>query len=57
MSKIVNKEDSQERGASMVEYAILVALVVIISIAAVKLMGQTVSQTYSTTATTLDNNL
>lgn len=55
MSKIIENEDSSERGASLVEYAILIALIVIISIAAVRLLGQTVSQTYSDTANTLDS--
>lgn len=58
MSKIIKKENvSEERGTAMVEYAILVALIVIISLVAVRIMGQTISTTYSTTADSLDSNL
>ena len=45
--------DKKEKGASMVEYALLVALIAIIAIVAVRVMGQTVSKQFSTIASTL----
>lgn len=36
-----------ERGASMVEYALLLALIAIIAIGALTLLGQTVSDNFS----------
>jgi len=38
---------TEERGASLVEYALLVALIAIVCIAAVTLLGQTVQEPYS----------
>lgn len=37
----------KERGASLVEYGLLVALIAVICIAAVKLLGSNVSQSFS----------
>lgn len=48
--KTMNQESPQcsdERGASMVEYALLVVLIAIIAFAAVQLAGNTLSETYS----------
>ncbi len=42
-----------ERGASMVEYALLVVLIAIIAIVAISLAGQNVSKAFSTTAASL----
>jgi pilus assembly protein Flp/PilA len=39
-----------ERGASLVEYALLVALIAVICIVAVTLLGNTASSTFSDTA-------
>ncbi len=36
-----------ERGASMVEYALLVALIAIVAIAALRTLGETVSENFS----------
>ena len=36
-----------ERGAAMVEYALLVALIAIVAIAALRLLGNTVSANFS----------
>ena len=43
-------EKKSERGASLVEYALLVALIAVIAIAAVRILGQNVSQQFSTIA-------
>jgi pilus assembly protein Flp/PilA len=44
------KLSSQESGASLVEYALLIALIAVIAIVAVRSLGQTVSQQFSRTA-------
>jgi pilus assembly protein Flp/PilA len=44
-----------EKGASMVEYALLVVLIAIIAIIAVSLAGQGVSKGFSTIAASLTN--
>jgi len=44
-----------ERGASMVEYALLVVLIAIIAIIAVTIAGEQVSEAFSTIAQTLSN--
>ncbi len=43
----------EEEGATMVEYALMVALIAIIAIVAVTLVGNAVSQTFSDVANTL----
>jgi pilus assembly protein Flp/PilA len=43
----------EDQGASMVEYALLVALIAIIAFVAVQLAGDTLSGTYSEIATNL----
>jgi pilus assembly protein Flp/PilA len=43
-----------EKGASMVEYALLVVLIAIIALVAISLAGQEVSETFSTIANSLD---
>jgi pilus assembly protein Flp/PilA len=48
-SRIVREEE----GASMVEYALLVALIAIIAIVAVTLVGKAVSTSFSDVATSL----
>ena len=42
-----------EKGASMVEYALLVVLIAIIAIVAISLAGQNVSNAFSTVASSL----
>jgi pilus assembly protein Flp/PilA len=42
-----------EKGASMVEYALLVVLIAIIAIVAISLAGNNVSKAFSTIANTL----
>jgi pilus assembly protein Flp/PilA len=39
-----------ERGASLVEYALLVALIAVICVVAVTVLGQTASTSFSSTA-------
>jgi Flp pilus assembly pilin Flp len=46
---------TSQRGASMVEYALLVVLIAIIAIVAVTIAGQQVSEAFSTIAETLSN--
>ena len=45
----------EEKGASMVEYALLVVLIAIIAIVAVSIAGRQVSKAFSTIANTLSN--
>ena len=45
-----------EKGASMVEYALLVVLIAIIAIVAISLAGQNVSKAFSTIAGSLGAN-
>jgi Flp pilus assembly pilin Flp len=45
----------EEKGASMVEYALLVVLIAIIAIVAVTIAGKQVSTAFSTIANTLSN--
>jgi pilus assembly protein Flp/PilA len=42
-----------EKGASMVEYALLVVLIAIVALVAIRLAGSEVSQTFSTIASGL----
>ena len=44
-----------EKGASMVEYALLVVLIAIIAIVAISIAGKQVSTAFSTIANTLSN--
>ena len=44
-----------EKGASMVEYALLVVLIAIVAIVAIRLAGSNVSDTFSTIADALSN--
>jgi pilus assembly protein Flp/PilA len=44
-----------EKGASMVEYALLVVLIAIVALVAIRLAGNEVSSTFSDIATNLQN--
>ncbi len=44
---------ASERGANLVEYAILIALIVVISVAAITLIGEEVSSKFEPVADTL----
>jgi Flp pilus assembly pilin Flp len=53
MSSIAAKGRNRQKGASLVEYALLVALIAIIAMVALRVMGQTVSQNFSNIASNL----
>jgi pilus assembly protein Flp/PilA len=42
-----------ERGASMVEYAFLLALIAVVALVAVRALGESVSSRFSSTSTSL----
>jgi Flp pilus assembly pilin Flp len=46
---------TDDRGASMVEYALLVVLIAIIAIVAIRFAGQQVSETFDTIGDSLAN--
>lgn len=46
---------SEDRGASLVEYALLVALIAVVCIAAITLLGNNASTKYSNVATSISN--
>lgn len=46
----------EDRGASMVEYALLVVLIAIIAIVAISLVGNEVSGAFSTVGNTLESS-
>lgn len=54
-SKIINKasDKREERGATLIEYAMLVALIVVIAIAGIRFLGQSVSKQFSGIGSTL----
>lgn len=55
MKKELLKSVKNEKGASMLEYALLAALIAVVAIAAVTFLGQEVSGTMSDVANTLNN--
>ncbi len=54
-TKIVDWYNDEEKGASMVEYALLVVLIAIIALVAVALAGRTVSTTFGNIASSLNS--
>ncbi len=52
-TRIINKLSETDRGASMVEYALLVILIAIVALVAVQLAGETLSSTYGDIASKL----
>lgn len=48
-------EEKKQKGASLVEYALLVALIAVIAIVAIRAVGSKVSQRFSTINSTLGN--
>lgn len=46
-------EDTTERGASLVEYALLLALIAVVCVVGVTALGLTVNDSYSTTNASL----
>jgi pilus assembly protein Flp/PilA len=53
-TKILDWARDEEKGASMVEYALLVVLIAIIAIVAVSIAGDNVSTAFSNIASGLD---
>ena len=53
VEKKLEKNDKKEKGASLVEYALLVALIAVVAIAGVKVLGNNISSQYSGLATSL----
>jgi pilus assembly protein Flp/PilA len=53
-TKIVDWARDEEKGASMVEYALLVVLIAIIAIVAITLAGRNVSNAFSNIASGLE---
>lgn len=51
MQAVFSRRD--ERGASLVEYALLMALIAVVCIAAVTSLGQTIQEPYSNAGSTL----
>ena len=43
-----NAVENKEKGASLVEYALLVALIAVIAIAGIRVLGQNISTQFST---------
>lgn len=54
-SRIINRLFETDRGASMVEYALLVILIAIVALVAVQLAGETLSSTYGDIANRVSN--
>ena len=44
------REENNEEGATLVEYALLVALIAVIAIAAIRFLGQSASERFSSIA-------
>ena len=53
--KVLNKanalKNKKEKGASLVEYALLVALIAVVCIVAIRVLGQNISSKFSDVAT------
>ncbi|MFZ6002386.1 MAG: Flp family type IVb pilin [Actinomycetota bacterium] len=45
----------EERGASLVEYALLVALIAVVCIIAIQVLGQNASESFSSTGSAIGN--
>lgn len=54
-TKLMDWAGDEDKGASMVEYALLVVLIAIIALVAIRLAGNQVSNTFSTIANSLAN--
>jgi pilus assembly protein Flp/PilA len=53
-TKVIDWAKADEKGASMVEYALLVVLIAIIAIVAISIAGTNVSQAFSNIASGLE---
>jgi pilus assembly protein Flp/PilA len=47
MSEVIVQEEKKEKGASLVEYALLLALIAVVAIVALQALGTGVSQKFS----------
>jgi len=47
----------EEEGQGLVEYALIVALIAVVAITAVRMMGNSITNLFTNTATTLDTSL
>ncbi len=52
-TKLVSFLNDEDRGASMVEYALLVVLIAIVALVAIRLLGTSVSSTFQSAADAL----
>ncbi|RIL05981.1 MAG: Flp family type IVb pilin [Proteobacteria bacterium] len=52
--EVVDKDNKKETAASLVEYALLVALIAVVCIAAITILGTTASEKFSEVASALD---
>lgn len=53
VEKELEKNDKKEKGASLVEYALLVALIAVVAIAGIRVLGTNINAQYSGLATKL----
>ena len=53
LSNLVVRIKHSDRGAAMVEYALLVALIAIVAMVAIQLLGSTLSTNFSTIDSTI----
>ena len=51
--QVVEPQDENQKGASLVEYALLVALIAVVCIVAMKTLGNRVSEKFSNLASTV----
>ena len=49
------QEKNEETGASMLEYALMAALIAVVCIAAVTFLGRSASRTFSTVGSSISN--
>ena len=54
LTEMITAMRDEERGASMVEYALLVVLIAIIAIVAITIAGEEISATFSDIASSLE---
>jgi pilus assembly protein Flp/PilA len=54
--EVIAKDSRSERGASMVEYALLVALIAVVAIGAVQLLGQNTTAQLNAAAGAIGGN-
>ena len=52
---VQNQVDESEKGASMLEYALLAALIAVVAIAAITFLGRQASTTFSTVGQEMAN--